>query len=131
MAMEIALSFLIGGLVAVAIYLLTSPSYIRFLFGLIFLSNAFNLMIFVLGRLHQGNSPIIPFSETGEISKTLPNPVPQALVLTAIVISFGLMAYSLVLAYRIEHEEGTLDTDKIINRGSSCPQPEPARGIKS
>ncbi|NCC21954.1 MAG: Na+/H+ antiporter subunit C [Alphaproteobacteria bacterium] len=110
--MEVVLCILTGLIVACAIYLMLDRNLVKFLFGLVLMSNAANLILFSAGRLTL-NSPA--FIEAGE---TLPpehvaNALPQALILTAIVISFGLLAFSLVLSYRAYQEIGSVDMDEL------------------
>ncbi len=108
--METALAFLIGLLVAAAIYLMLARSILRFLFGLLLLSNAANLVIFASGRLTAGAPPLIPEGADAPVG-FVANALPQALVLTAIVIGFGLFAFALVLVFRAYSELGTLESD--------------------
>lgn len=108
--MEQLLSVLIGVLVAAAVYLMLARNLLRFLFGLILLSNAANLAIFVSGRLTAGAAPLIPEGADAPLGPVA-NALPQALVLTAIVIGFGLFAFALILAFRGYRSLGTLDTD--------------------
>ncbi|WP_295806188.1 Na+/H+ antiporter subunit C [uncultured Nitratireductor sp.] len=108
--MEVALSFVVGVFFAVAIYLMLSKHIIRILLGVSIFGNAVNLSIFTAGRLTREVPPIIPEAlQTPEVATA--NPLPQALVLTAIVISFSLFAFLLVLAFRAYQELGTDDTD--------------------
>jgi multicomponent Na+:H+ antiporter subunit C len=74
------------------------------------LSNAVNLLIFTAGRLVHEVPPVIPLGLTAPPTVTA-NPLPQALVLTAIVIAFSIFAFLLVLAMRAYQELGTDDTD--------------------
>ena len=108
--MEQLLSMLIGILVAASVYQMLARNLLRFLFGLILLSNAANLTIFVSGRLTAGAPPLIPEGADGPIG-SVANALPQALVLTAIVIGFGLFAFALILAFRAYQSLGTLNTD--------------------
>ncbi len=109
--MEVMLSLLIGVLVAAAVYLMLARNVLRFLFGLILISNAANLAIFASGRL--GDSPpLIPEGFDAPVGVAA-NALPQALVLTAIVIGFGLFAFALVLAFRAYDALGTLDSDEM------------------
>ncbi|WP_336065905.1 Na+/H+ antiporter subunit C [Nitratireductor rhodophyticola] len=108
--MEVALSFVVSVFFAVAIYLMLSKHIIRILLGVSIFGNAVNLSIFTAGRLMREVPPIIPEAlQIPEIATA--NPLPQALVLTAIVISFSLFAFLLVLAFRAYQELGTDDTD--------------------
>ncbi len=108
--MEAALAFVVSVFFAVAIYLMLSKHIIRILLGVSIFGNAVNLSIFTAGRLMREVPPIIP--ETLQTpDSAIANPLPQALVLTAIVISFSLFAFLLVLAFRAYQELGTDDTD--------------------
>ncbi|WP_114394350.1 Na+/H+ antiporter subunit C [Oleisolibacter albus] len=110
--MEIVLAFTVGALVAGSVYLLLSRNLLRLLFGVILLSNAVNLSIFLVGGLTFGAPPLIAEGRS-VLEAPYANPLPQALILTAIVIGFGLLAFSLVLVYRGHQEIGTLDGDAL------------------
>lgn len=107
--MDYALTLLIGLLVVCSIYLMLSRNLVRVVLGLSLLSNAVNLIIFVSGRLTRAIPPLIAEGAT-LAPEGYANPLPQALVLTAIVIGFGLTAFALVLTYRAYQELGTVDT---------------------
>lgn len=108
--METALSVLVAVFFSVAIYLLLSKHIIRILLGVAIFGNAVNLTIFTVGRVVREVPPIIP--EDLELPGTITaNPLPQALILTAIVISFSFFAFLLVLAFRAYQELGDDDTD--------------------
>lgn len=108
--MEPVLAILVGVLVAASVYLMLARNILRFLFGLVLLSNAANLTIFAAGRLTEAVPPLVPEGLTVPPA-LVANALPQALVLTAIVIGFGLLAFALVLVYRGYQTLGTLDTD--------------------
>lgn len=110
--METILAITVGALVAGSVYLLLSHNVLRMVFGVILISNAVNLAIFMLGGLSVGLPPLIPGTET-VLTEPYSNPLPQALILTAIVIGFGLLAFALVLVYRAYQELGTLDSDRM------------------
>lgn len=110
--METALAVLVGLFFASAVYLMMSKHTIRILLGVVVLGNAANLLIFTSGRLMREVPPIIPIELTTP-DGPIANPLPQALVLTAIVISFSLFAFLLVLAYRAYQELETDNTDKM------------------
>jgi multicomponent K+:H+ antiporter subunit C len=94
--MEIVLSIAIGILAASGIWLLMRPRTFQVIVGLCLLSYAVNLFIFSMGRLTVGAPPIMP--KGGFIDPTAyADPLPQALVLTAIVISFATTALFLVV----------------------------------
>ena len=108
--METALSLLVGIFFAAAIYLMLSKHVIRILLGVALLGNAVNLLIFTSGRVLREVPPIIP-PGADVPAQAVANPLPQALILTAIVISFSFFAFLLVLAYRAYQDIGTDDTD--------------------
>jgi len=97
--MEVLFAITIGVLVACSVYLMLSNHLLRFIFGLVLISNAANLTIFVAGRLTDGAPPLIPEGADAPIGFAA-NALPQALVLTAIVIGFGLFAFAIVLVFR-------------------------------
>ena len=108
--METALAFLAGTLVAASIYLMLSGMLIRYLLGLALISNAANLIIFAGGRTTRGEPALIAAQDIVP-AETISNALPQALILTAIVIGFGLIAFALVLALRAYQELGTAEMD--------------------
>lgn len=110
--MEVAFSAFVGIFFAVAVYLLLSKHIVRILLGAAILSNSVNLLIFTAGRLTREVPPIIPPEATVPIVSTA-NPLPQALVLTAIVIAFSFFAFLLVLTYRAYQELGTDNTEEM------------------
>jgi multicomponent Na+:H+ antiporter subunit C len=108
--MEGALAGLIGLMFAASIYLMLSGVLVRFVFGFALASNAVNLLIFTAGRLEHDRPPLIaPDAQT--LSIPVANALPQALILTAIVIGFAMLTFLLVLLYRTYAETGTLDAD--------------------
>ncbi|MGF1477822.1 MAG: Na+/H+ antiporter subunit C [Geminicoccaceae bacterium] len=110
--MEPLVALVVGVLVAASVYLMLARNVLRFLFGLVLLSNAANLTIFAAGRLTQGAPPLIPVGSAGPAGDVA-NALPQALVLTAIVIGFGLLAFALALVFRSYQTLGTLDSDAL------------------
>lgn len=108
--MEAVLALLIGGLYAAGLYLMVRRSVVKMVFGLALLGNAANLLIFTVGRLVRGRPPFVP---PGGTEPLLPvaDPLPQALILTAIVIGFGVQAFALVLIKRVYQTVGTDDLD--------------------
>ena len=110
--MEILLALAAGVLYSVGIYLMLRRRLAQLIIGLGLLSNGTNLLIFTAGGLTRARPPVVP---DGAERLALPyaDPVPQALVLTAIVIGFGLLAFSLVLAHRVHATIGTDDVDEL------------------
>ncbi|MCJ8517354.1 multicomponent Na+:H+ antiporter subunit C [Pseudorhizobium tarimense] len=110
--MEALFSILIGVFFASAVYLMLSKYSVRILLGIAVLGNAVNLLLFTAGRLTREVPPIIPVG-VDVLPDTTANPLPQALILTAIVISFSFFAFLLVLTYRGYQELGTDNTDEM------------------
>lgn len=110
--MEPLLALTIGALTSAAIYLMLSGNLMRFIFGLVLISNAANLTIFTAGRLSEGAPPLIP-DGADTLAGPAANALPQALVLTAIVIGFGLFAFAIVLVFRAWTTLGTLASDEM------------------
>lgn len=110
--MEALLALASGALYMAGIYLMLRRRLAQLIIGLGLLSNGTNLLIFAAGGLTRGHPPVVPEAE-GVLEPPYADPVPQALVLTAIVIGFGLLAFSLVLAHRVHASAGTDDVDAV------------------
>jgi|YNPMSStandDraft_1061717.scaffolds.fasta_scaffold80539_2 multicomponent Na+:H+ antiporter subunit C len=129
--MEPLLALLFGVLLGAAVYLMLSRSLIRVVIGLIVLGNAANLGIFASGRILGFSPPLVPAGMDALLPGSA-NPLPQALVLTAIVISFGLTAFILVLAWASYRSLRTLDSEEMRLAeppGLPAPTPEAAAAI--
>jgi multicomponent Na+:H+ antiporter subunit C len=100
--METLITILVGVLVTVAVYLLLSRNLIRVILGTAILSHAVHLLLMTMGGLKKGSVPLL-----GENAESYTDALPQALILTAIVISFAVTALLLVLAYRTYKETGS------------------------
>ncbi|AJD40522.1 Na+/H+ antiporter subunit C [Rhizobium sp. SEMIA 4085] len=110
--MEPLFAILVGLFFSAAIYLLLSKFSIRIMLGIAILGNAVNLLLFTAGRLTREVPPIIP-AGLDALPAGAANPLPQALILTAIVISFSFLAFLLVLTYRAYQDIGTDNTDEM------------------
>lgn len=110
--MELVLAITIGVLYAAAAYLLLRRSIVKLILGIVVLSQAANLLIFTAAGLRPGAVPFVPLDATA-LPATAADPLPQALILTAIVISFGLLAFTLVLVQRADKAVGTDDLDEM------------------
>jgi multicomponent Na+:H+ antiporter subunit C len=108
--MEAVLALLVGLFLAAAIYLILSRALVRILLGVVVLGNAINLLIFTAGRLTRATPPIIPPGQK-LADAAVANPLPQALILTAIVIGFATFAFLIVLAFRAYQSLDADDTD--------------------
>ncbi len=103
--MELAFALMIGALTASGVYLLLQARTFSVVMGLTLLSYGVNLFLFSSGRLVTGGQPIIGSTETYS------DPLPQALVLTAIVIGFAMTAFVVVLSLRslADHDNDHVD----------------------
>lgn len=112
--MQIILAFIIGALYAAGLYMMMRRSIVKLIAGLILLGYASNLLIFTVGRLTRAQAPLVPLGSPTDMPPTpFADPVPQALILTAIVIGFGLQAFALVLIKRAYQTVGTDDLDEM------------------
>ena len=121
--MEVLLAIALGAFFAISVYTILRRNFLRVVIGFMMLSNVVNLMIFTVGRLTRGRPPLIAHNET-VLNGAYANPLPQALILTAIVISFALTAFALTLAFRAFKTLRTLDTDAMTR---TEPPPNAAR----
>ncbi len=110
--MEFLLALTSGVLYAAGIYLMLRRRLAQLIIGLGLLSNGTNVLIFTAGGLTRARPPVVPDGLT-TLAEPYADPVPQALVLTAIVIGFGLLAFTLVLAHRVHATSGTDDVDAV------------------
>lgn len=125
--MENILAIAVGVLVACAIYLILSRDLVRVMLGLSILANSVNLLIFTAGRVTRDAPPLIAKGDVAPVAE-MANPLPQALILTAIVIGFSLTAFALVLTYRAYVAMETIDVDAMRlaeppYEGQSIPEP--------
>lgn len=106
--METYMSILVGILFAIGTYLILTKSLFRIILGTAIIGHAVNLLLITMGGLKKGGAPLLGLKET-----TFTDPLPQALMLTAIVINFATTALFLVLSYRAFKVLGTDDTEKM------------------
>jgi multicomponent K+:H+ antiporter subunit C len=99
--MEALVAALVGIMTASAIYLLLRSHTFPVVLGVSMLGYAVNVFLFASGGLTPDNAPLV-----GHAMERLPDPLPQALVLTAIVIGFGMIAFLIVLALRALRDLG-------------------------
>ncbi len=106
--MELTIAILVGFLAAAGVYLLLDRNLFRILIGLALLAQAANLLVFVAAGLGDGTHAIIP-ENARTLPENHPDPLAQALVLTAIVISFGVLAFCLTLLKKTHRRSGDSD----------------------
>ncbi len=107
--MEALYLLAIGVMAACSAYLLLSRNVLRMVLGLLLLGNSANLSLFVAGRMDSTVPALIPEGMSRLASSA--NPLPQALILTAIVISFALVAFTVVLLQRAHRQLGVVDSE--------------------
>jgi len=110
--MELLLVMLVGILYSSGIYLMLRRSMVKLLLGLLLLGNGANILIFLMGGLNKGKPPILGENEK-HFSDVYADPVPQALILTAIVISFALTAFAIILLKKVYITTGSDDLDSL------------------
>jgi len=112
--MNLVFAAAIAAVFGSGIYLLLSRHVMRMTFGIMLVSAAVNLVIFVAGRPGSQQPPVIPAGETA-LQETAANPLPQALVLTAIVIGFSLVAFLAALALRAYRDSRAATTRQLTH----------------
>jgi multicomponent Na+:H+ antiporter subunit C len=109
--MQLETALLVGVLFSCATYLILQRSFVKILFGFVIFSNAANLLVLSMsGRPDDKASPIVLDS-----AQPMVDPLPQALVLTAIVIGFGVTAYMVMLLYRIFLDHNTTNAGDLYD----------------
>jgi multicomponent K+:H+ antiporter subunit C len=107
---EVIVSLAIGVLAASGVWLILRPRTFQVAIGLSLLAYAVNLFIFAMGRLRMGAAPIVEAGKAADPA-AFADPLPQALVLTAIVISFATTALLLVVLLAARGLSGTDHVD--------------------
>lgn len=110
--MEVLFALMIGTLYGCALYLLLRRSIVKLAVGLILIGNGANLLIFSAGGLVRGRPPLVP-EGTSAVAAPYADPLPQALILTAIVISFGVLVFAVALIYQTYRALATDDLDDL------------------
>ena len=113
--MELVLAIVAGSLYACGLYLMLRRRLAQLIIGLSLLANGSNILIFAAAGVTRGRPPIIEDGAVAEAS--FADPVPQSLILTSIVIGFGVLAFALVLAHRVHASAGSDDIDAIRLEG--------------
>ena len=122
--MELLLAIVAGVLYASGLYLMLRRRLAQLIIGLGLLSNGSNILILSAAGVTRGKPPLIA---AGVAADQLADPVPQSLILTAIVIGFGVLAFSLVLAHRVRQSTASDDIDAIGSDSTSGSTHKPDR----
>ncbi len=107
--MEIVASVTAGLLVAIGIWMLLDRSLLRVVLGVVVLGNGVNMAVLIGGRF---DGSVAAFADSADLAAAV-NPLPQALVLTAIVIGFALFVFALAVLKRSWELHGNIETDRI------------------
>lgn len=110
--MELVLAIVVGVLFAAGTYLMMARHLLRVVLGTALLGHGTNLLLLGSGRLKRGAAPILgdhAAAGAGTWASRYTDPLPPALILTAIVIGLATTALLFVLAYRTHHERGSAD----------------------
>lgn len=107
------MAIITGMLYAAGLYLLMHRSFIKLVIGIVLFAHACNFFLFTAGGIKRG-MPAFITDESQDITG-IADPLPQALILTAIVIGLGIQAFAIVLLKRVYHTSGTSDLDQLRN----------------
>jgi multicomponent Na+:H+ antiporter subunit C len=108
------LAVALGVLYGAGIYMMMRRSVVKVVLGLALLGHAANLLIFTVGRLTRVAAPLVPEGATAPVAPYA-DPLPQALILTAIVIGFGVQVFALVLFRQAHRTVGVDDIDQLTS----------------
>lgn len=107
--MQLETALLVGVMFTVATYLVLQRSFVKILFGFLILTNAANLVVLAMsGRPDGKRAPLVL-----DPAAPMVDPLPQALILTAIVIGFGVAAYLVFLLYRLFLDQKTTNAAEL------------------
>jgi len=115
--MEVVLAVVVGTLYGTGFYLLLRRSVIRMVMGISLLGQAANLLVFTSAGLVRGGPPRVPVGAEQPVG-LIADPIAQAVVLTAVVINFGMTAFALFAAARAQAALGTDDADVMVRSDS-------------
>ena len=123
--MELLLAVVAGVLYATGLYLMLRRRLAQLIIGLGLLSNGSNILILAAAGVTRARPPLI--GDPPLAAQEFADPVPQSLILTAIVIGFGVLAFTLVLAHRVDRSAGSDDIDMIGPDSAAAAPGQPDR----
>jgi multicomponent Na+:H+ antiporter subunit C len=112
--MHIETALLVGVMFAAATYLILHRSFVKILFGFVVLSNAANLLVLAMSGSPEGRAAPVVL----DAAVPMVDPLPQALILTAIVIGFGATAYLIMLLYRLFLDQRTTNAAELYSESA-------------
>lgn len=110
--MDVLLSIIVGVLYAAGFYMLLNKGMTKMIIGIMALGYASNLFIFIIARLTRGLPALIKPGDS-VMESDYADPIPQAFILTAIVIGFGIQAFAIVLLRKVYKKTGTANMDEL------------------
>lgn len=113
--MELMISILTGFLFAAGLYLLLHKSFMKLVAGVILFGNACNMFLLIAGGLTRNHPAFVSKSMEAVAVDSMADPVPQAFILTAIVIGLGVQAFVIVLLKRIYQTSHTNNLDELTS----------------
>lgn len=111
--MEALLAVMAGVLYGTGIYLMLRRRLAQLIIGIGLLSHGSNVLILTAAGITRARPPLVAAGDV-TVTASYADPVPQSLILTSIVIGFGVLAFALVLADRVHRWAGTDDIDEIV-----------------
>ena len=111
--MEVMAATVVAVLFAGGVYLILRRSLMRLILGLVLLGHGANLLLFSVGGFGMRRPPLVMAAEVATAMRQA-DPLPQALILTAIVISFGVLAFTIILVLRAWRVVGSDDVDQFV-----------------
>jgi len=114
--MEWIMAIAVGALFMIGVYLILSKGLLRIILGTSLLTHGVHLLLMTMAGLKRGAAPVL-----SDGVESYADPLPQALILTSIVISFGITALYFVLAYRAYQTRGTdeIDGSDVVDKGAN------------
>jgi multicomponent Na+:H+ antiporter subunit C len=113
---EALLAVIAGVLYGTGVYLMLRRRLAQLIIGLGLLSHGSNVLILTAAGVTRGSPPLAAGGGAAAFAGPVADPVPQSLILTSIVIGFGVLAFALVLSHRVHRTAGTDDVDEIVQR---------------
>lgn len=118
---QLETALLVGVMFTVATYLVLQRSFVKILFGFLILTNAANILVLAMSGAPDGKSAPVVLDP----GAPMVDPLPQALILTAIVIGFGMAAYLVFLLYRMFLDQKTTNAAEMYDEAESNPHSLP------
>ena len=112
--MEGLLAVMAGVLYGTGIYLMLRRRLAQLIIGIGLVAHGSNVLILTAAGVTRARPPLLAGGEAAALAAPFADPVPQSLILTSIVIGFGVLAFALVLAHRVHLWAGTDDVDEIV-----------------